>query len=229
VRLTNTGTAPLWPDGPHAIWLRCTISGNITITRLPELVNPGRSIVLGVRLPDFDPAAECRAEFALLHGDDSIAAGHVSLRVDDSHRNSRGGADGSLLVELNARLARAEALADLPAGYDDVSEGALASWKRAVKSKLLHQFRASYVDVLSRQQTAMNRVLLSAIHELAECTALLGQAAEPPTSAPAEELARTVGHLKEQVRRAARRMETLERRLDALEEVARVRDASELR
>ncbi len=71
-------------------------------------------------------------------------------------------------VRLGARLADAATLVELPVGYEDVSEGPLARWKRAVKRKLLHQFQASYIDILSRQQTELNRALLSTIRELAE-------------------------------------------------------------
>ena len=228
VRLTNTGTVPLWPDGPHAVWLRCTISDDAIVARLPQLVRPGQSISLSVRLPEFDPSAECQAEFALVRGDESISVGAIAASVDESSRTAGGTADDMLFAELSTRLAAAEALAELPTGYEDVTEGRLATWKRAVKQKLLHQFRTSYVDVLSRQQTAMNRVLLSAIQELAECAALLGQPAAPPASATAEELARGVSRLKDQVRRTVKRIDTLECRLDALEESSRIRDASEM-
>jgi glycosyltransferase involved in cell wall biosynthesis len=68
---------------------------------------------------------------------------------------------------LNTRLADAAGLVELPVGYDDVSEGPLARVKHTVKRKLLHQFQASYIDVLSRQQTELNHVLLDVVRELA--------------------------------------------------------------
>jgi hypothetical protein len=91
-----------------------------------------------------------------------------------------------ILSEIASRLEAAEELVDLPAGYEDVSEGPLAKWKHAVKRKLLHQFQTAYVDVLSRQQTALNQVLLAAVQELTESIALLHQrldALEPQNDA----------------------------------------------
>jgi hypothetical protein len=83
--------------------------------------------------------------------------------------------DDVTLIELSTRLEAAEELVDLPAGYEDICEGPLARWKHALKRKLLHQFQTAYLDVLSRQQTALNQVLLAAVQELTESVALLHQ------------------------------------------------------
>src|SRR5207244_2785670 len=45
-----------------------------------------------------------------------------------------------------------------------------------IKRKLLGNFKHAYVDVLSRQQSAFNTQLLSAVRELAECCATLDHA-----------------------------------------------------
>jgi DNA repair ATPase RecN len=117
-------------------------------------------------------------------------------------------------------LADAESLVHLPAGYADVSEGKLASVKRTIKRKLLHQFQTAYVDVLSRQQSAMNRLLLEAVQELADCLAMLGRPRQHELSETADasdEFAKSVRQLKAQVRRAVQRLDDMEDRLQRLE------------
>jgi hypothetical protein len=70
-------------------------------------------------------------------------------------------------------LAMAQRCRQLPADYTDVTEGWLANWKRRIKRKLLNNFKLAYVDVLSRQQSAFNQFVLTALEELAECCATL--------------------------------------------------------
>jgi hypothetical protein len=105
-------------------------------------------------------------------------------------------------------------------GYIDVTEGRFAKLKRRIKRKLLHQFQTADVDVLSRQQSAFNQSVLTAVRELNECAASLEQAVmteeRPPQPALAN-LLPVVERLKEQVRRAVGRMAILEQRLERLE------------
>ena len=65
-------------------------------------------------------------------------------------------------------LDTARSLQQLPDGYVDVTTGRFAKLKRLVKGKLLNNFRASYVDVLARQQSRFNRQVTSALTELAD-------------------------------------------------------------
>src|SRR5262249_28377191 len=45
VRLANTGSVPLWPDGPCAARLRCRLGPFEAVdTPLPEQLNPGHSV-----------------------------------------------------------------------------------------------------------------------------------------------------------------------------------------
>jgi hypothetical protein len=67
-------------------------------------------------------------------------------------------------------------LQELPADYVDVTEGHLAPLKHFVKRKLLNNFKRGYVDVLSRQQSHVNRDLVMMIQQLSECCALLDHA-----------------------------------------------------
>jgi hypothetical protein len=75
-------------------------------------------------------------------------------------------------------LLAAQRLQRLPDDYCDVTQGRLAAWKRRIKEKLLNNFKRAYVDVLSRQQSAFNRHMLSAVEELAESLAALWQQVE---------------------------------------------------
>ncbi len=65
-------------------------------------------------------------------------------------------------------LDTARSLQQLPDGYVDVTTGRFAKLKQRIKDKLLNNFRASYVDVLARQQTRFNRQVTSALAELAD-------------------------------------------------------------
>lgn len=62
----------------------------------------------------------------------------------------------------------ARSLQQLPDGYVDVTTGRFAAFKKRIKDKLLNNFRASYVDVLARQQSRFNRQVTGALAELAE-------------------------------------------------------------
>jgi hypothetical protein len=68
----------------------------------------------------------------------------------------------------------------------------LKSW---VKQKLLHNFRAAYVDVLSRQQSRFNRRVVDALAELAE------RDSDPALRAELAELRRRCDELAERVNR----------------------------
>src|SRR5262249_21363057 len=81
-----------------------------------------------------------------------------------------------LLETVQGALVEADRLQRLPTDYADVTEGAFAAWKRRVKRKLLNNFKLAYVDVLSRQQSAVNQQVLAALRELTECCATLDHA-----------------------------------------------------
>src|SRR5262249_54146068 len=143
--------------------------GAPVVTKLPEMLLPGRSCSLALRLEvPFKPGENAvELVFERDRQGTPMETVRLPLRVESTQENHAAAPD-SLLDDLMRKLAEAESLAELPAGYTDVSEGTLASLKRTIKQKLLHQFQTAYVDVLSRQQTAMNRVMLEAIHELSE-------------------------------------------------------------
>src|SRR5262249_45627317 len=80
------------------------------------------------------------------------------------------------IESVQAAMVQAARLQQLPDDYNDVTEGWFASWKRKIKSKLLNNFKRAYADVVSRQQSAFNRQMLTALQELVECCASLEHA-----------------------------------------------------
>ena len=82
----------------------------------------------------------------------------------------------TLLADANAALVDAQERQRLPDDYHDVTQGWFARAKRWLKRKLLGNFKTAYVDVLSRQQSQVNRGLVTAVQQLAECCATLDHA-----------------------------------------------------
>ncbi len=81
----------------------------------------------------------------------------------------------NILDLAQQELSEADRLQRLPDDYLDITQGKLASVKRKIKKKLLHNFKTAYIDVLSRQQSAFNRQIISVVKELVECCTLLDQ------------------------------------------------------
>jgi hypothetical protein len=109
----------------------------------------------------------------------------------------------------------------LPDGYHDVSEGFLAGVKRQVKQRLLNNFKRAYVDVLARQQSAFNRQVLCALHEVVECCGVLEHAVQqhPISPQPAPRLHDDlVKRLLTELTDSQKRIASLEERLARLEE-----------
>jgi hypothetical protein len=110
-------------------------------------------------------------------------------------------------AHLEPALRAAAAAQQLPDGYADVSEGRLARVKRWLKRKLLHNFQHAYVDVLSRQQSAFNRLVLNALAELGDGQAALAHAASAPRP---DGLHAELRRLQRQNRRLRRRLARVE-------------------
>jgi glycosyltransferase involved in cell wall biosynthesis len=177
VRVANQGTHAIVADGPGRTVLVAVVrdlqSGAIVgtaRTELPGLMVPGtaQSAMVTVPVP-----AEL-GTYALHIGAEGFDPAHLRLHVGDRlpHRSGL----VPLLDEVRDLLARARDVQQLPDTYVDITEGRLARWKRWVKQKLLHNFKRAYVDVLSRQQSQVNRQLVTAVQQLAECCATLDHA-----------------------------------------------------
>ncbi|MFL5327966.1 MAG: glycosyltransferase [Gemmataceae bacterium] len=165
--LRHRGGAPLVPTGPGRteILIRCRDSndefvGEITPIALWKTITEGDEIVVSVPVTNARPGV-------------SLEAGLRTYRLENEEINWFGPLAivrdfrGEVALNIKRLPARGlPALAQLPDDYVDVSEGRLARWKRWIKSKLLHNFKVSYVDVVTRQQTRFNRRLLEIIEEL---------------------------------------------------------------
>src|SRR5262249_45106727 len=94
----------------------------------------------------------------------------------------------------------------------------LASCKRWIKRKLLNNFKKAYVDVISRQQSAFNRQMLTALAELAECCTTLDHVRTAATPfAGGSDVAALLERLTERLSESERRATELEARLAQLE------------
>ena len=223
VNLCNKGNLPLLPDGPteHRVWTQLFDADGEALdspvsTCLSGIVVPGQSLRLVVNVRPLAQAGEHQIRFSV--GPASAVAQEMAHLLPLSVSNTPGSAES----DVDSTLAEAETLAGLPVGYTDVTEGAFAELKRKLKRKLLHQFQASYVDVLSRQQSAFNRTILKAVQELSECSAMLERtmlcnetARDDTTVSP--DLPGAVRRLSRRVRVVAGKIAQLEQRLERLE------------
>jgi hypothetical protein len=184
------------------------------VTALPGLLLPGRSVAAVVRVAvptesgEYHVAIQVRRpgspelDFRPIPG--------VGLSVTDDTVPI---APPAVPTNLEPSLRAAHAAHRLPDGYADVSDGRLGRIKRWVKRKLLHNFQTAYVDVLSRQQSAFNRQVLTAIAELGDGQAALAHAAltqSPVTVPDADDLRAELRRLRGQCRALRRRLAQLE-------------------
>jgi glycosyltransferase involved in cell wall biosynthesis len=231
VQVENRGTHAVVGEGPARRVLRCQVfdetgrphgpsSGG---TPLPGLLLPGRSLAAVVPVPV--PAVPGHYTVALWaeaaeDGDRGEhaprAARHpqskLSLLVEAQGPAATAGCCGPLLEAAQNALAHADRMKRLPADYTDVTEGWFAAGKRWLKRKLLGNFKRAYVDVLSRQQSAFNQDVVTALGELAECCATLDHARRLDNGAESVEALRSaLGELRGQLAALQQRLARLER------------------
>jgi glycosyltransferase involved in cell wall biosynthesis len=191
LRLTNRGTHPLAAEGPGRINMHCQVQdahnqlpvGPVVETPLPAILLPGQSApaALALRAPEKPGQYRISIWFERNNNNSNFQSAICNLQsailiVEDSDTNQRGSFCAPLLESVQSLLASAHRRQRLPDDYIDVTEGFLARLKRWLKHKLLNNFKRAYVDVLSRQQSHVNRQLVSAVQELAECCATLDHA-----------------------------------------------------
>jgi glycosyltransferase involved in cell wall biosynthesis len=235
VQVSNQGTYPIVPDGPARMVLHYEIvdpAGRVCLgpsaaTALPGLLLPGHTVDVAVPVSVPATPGVYGLTFSLQRGrgtkdgaaeDDRSASTPPSadgcpsagpavhlIVEEDGQRTARPDCSSGLDAVL-AQLVEAERRQRLPDDYADVTEGLFAAWKRRVKRKLLGNFKQCYVDVLSRQQSAFNRHIFGAVHELVECCRVLDGAAQRKS----RRAGRTAG--------LVRRLADSERRCAALEE-----------
>jgi len=183
--VTNRGTQPLIPEGPARTILCGRIESShenaaVQSTPLPGLLPPGRTVAAAIPVSVPELPGTYRVSLWAQRAEEPIATtatiGTMQLVVEPSSAGMPDPCCAPLLDLAEAALAEAQRLQRLPDNYTDVTEGRFARWKRWIKRKLLGNFQHAYVDVLSRQQSAVNAQLVTALRELTECCATLDHA-----------------------------------------------------
>jgi glycosyltransferase involved in cell wall biosynthesis len=200
IRLTNRGQHAEVADGPGRTELVTQVVdaenrplGRESISALPGLLVPERPVagIIRVRVPaepgEYRVVMKSRrfqADGSPVSSPNEKAVPWVQLVVA---AESSAILPAALPVNLEPVMRAAAASQELPAGYSDVSEGRFARLKRWAKRKLLHNFQTAYVDVLSRQQSAFNRQVLTALAELGDGQASLAHALSNQSPRSAEQ------------------------------------------
>lgn len=181
VILEHAGGVPLVPAGPGRtqLVLRCRaadgeIVGDEWPTCLPAVIAAGDCVAVDAAIPSAIRPGVLELEVGLRTYSESGradewlgTAGPVRITEFVANDIAARSTPRSRSMAVKAALNRARAVQALPDAYVDVTSGVAARVKRWVKQKLLNNFRAGYVDVLSRQQTRFNREILQAMERLA--------------------------------------------------------------
>jgi glycosyltransferase involved in cell wall biosynthesis len=224
VRLTNCGQHVVLAQGAARTEVIARVLdaagepiGRETVTPLPGLLVPAQSV-----------AAVVRVAVPAVPGEYQVVIQIRGPQTDDRAVDRRPVRGVMLTVtadevaipspavpaNLAPALRAAHAAGRLPDGYVDVSLGRLARLKRWIKQKLLHNFQTAYVDVLSRQQSAFNQQILTAVAELGDGQAALAHAAsiQSPRSAllDGDDLRAEIRRLRRQARQLHRRLAQVE-------------------
>ena len=183
VRVRNQGTHAAAAEGPGRTELGAQVldARGALITgqewTLPALLMPGeaRVAVLPVAIPDRAGVYVLRLHARRIGGKASQAV-QRDLHVEDIGASVVPTCSSAFLDDVARALPDAHRLQQLPTDYVDVTEGFLARLKRKLKRKILHNFKHAYVDVLSSQQSQLNRHVVQMIQQLADCCATLDHA-----------------------------------------------------
>jgi len=187
-RLCNAGTHAAVPDGPSRVVLCCEVrqeAGKADVAthaemRLPALLIPGQTQVAALPIPLPTGIGSYRV-LLWLHRTGTmkpLTPDPVELPLTIEARPGLNSTScvSTFLSAVEETLPKTHHLQQLPEGYVDVTEGRFAPLKRMVKRKLLNNFKHAYVDVLSRQQSQVNRQVVLMIQQLAECCSMLDHA-----------------------------------------------------
>jgi glycosyltransferase involved in cell wall biosynthesis len=225
VRIRNTGGLPVAAEGPGVATVGYELRdehGKLlhrerSAARLPALLRPDSEqlLVVPINLPQ--GVGPWSVTFSIFRrtsmSDVRQESKSIEICLHDSTESRIDTPASGFLHAAQQAVHRAQALQELPDDYRDVTQGVLAGWKRRVKEKLLHQFRKSYVDVLSRQQSAFNEQMLIALCQMIDAITTSDQAADAATLGKSFQQ-----QIRRADRRARRRLARIERRLEILEE-----------
>jgi glycosyltransferase involved in cell wall biosynthesis len=211
VAIRNQGTIPVVSEGEGRMVIQAAMIDGCSIeTALPGIIVPGQEQPAAVRVPVPDQAGSYRVELKVV----AEPAWSIVNQTDPAFLTLEVEADGTfadlgclaeVLAAVDKSLQNAERCQNLPDEYVDVTQGLFARGKRWIKAKLLGNFKHAYVDVLSRQQSAFNKAMVSAVQELAEGCSLLNHAQTP------------LGELQSQLTEIKRKQEELECRIAMLQ------------
>jgi hypothetical protein len=143
-----------------------------------EIVNASGGLCGRASSREPDARSEGDLEPAATGSPSLCASGSLALPVnigDNADHNGLAGGIAPLLEAAQVAIAEAHVRQSLPRDYLDVCEGRFARAKRWLKQKLLNNFKRAYVDVLSAQQSEVNRRLVESVQQLTECCRALDQ------------------------------------------------------
>jgi len=177
VRVHNRGTHAICAEGPARKVLFCAIGieGEAKKIPLSGLLLPGKSQTIAARI-DVPPQSGEYSMYLWVDHDRGTKKNDQPNGILTVGSVGDGSFTGPFLEAARDALGEVENRRRLPDSYLDVTEGWLARWKLWIKSKLLGNFKRGYVDVLSRQQSQVNRQVLAALQQLTECSATLDHA-----------------------------------------------------
>jgi glycosyltransferase involved in cell wall biosynthesis len=175
LEVENNGDVPTIPDGPAATRIRVTLLDAMTREQqFPPARVPLRKMILpsrreGISIPIAVPARAGAYVVSLVVEDHFQRSMSPAIEIPLEVADGEDDALSMLLRFASDAIADAEKSQTLPTDYLDVTEGRFARMKRWLKQKLLFNFKHGYVDVISRQQSEVNRRLVEAVRQLAEC------------------------------------------------------------
>jgi glycosyltransferase involved in cell wall biosynthesis len=183
-RAKNRGSHAVLAEGPGRTVFRCRVvdeTGQVVAAPpadapLPGLLMPGESRAVAIAVPVPSAAGAYHvdlwaepAETAAAERDAAVTSFRLVVLTEEANSSRPRVPAGT------PDLAEAHRLQCLPDDYLDISEGLLGPLKLLIKRKVLGNFKTTYVDVLSRQQSAFNREILAVVQDLAErCVRLEG-------------------------------------------------------
>lgn len=222
VRLTVHGDRPIPAEGPERWEIVCRVDANDgaadgcqSVTSLPGILIPGETVSALVRVPvpskigDSTVSVRVRPEA----GRPRILAERLTIPLTVCAA-SPSMAPAVVSERLRSLLAGADGMRQLPDGYADVSLGRFARLKRWIKQKILHNFRTAYVDVLARQQSEFNRLVLASLAEINDVQTILLNAMNDSESA------RVVRDLQRRQRRLERKLRVFRTETETIRENA---------
>src|SRR5262249_51792741 len=187
VRIANRGSHALAHAGPARWVLHSWVVDELgqrqansdSIFPLTRVLAPGKALSAAIAVPVPAVPGSYRVGIRVEPADSpstknlTLPEAWMTLTVEAREGAFDERCCGPMLDAAQAALVEANRLQALPDHYVDVTQGWLASCKRWIKRKLLNNFKKAYVDVISRQQSAFNRQMLTALAELAECCTTL--------------------------------------------------------